>query len=117
MKAKTPLWIGSAVSALAVLPVVAADHDVSVTIYANDTALIQDHRNINVTGGRQRLEFQNVSARIRPETVSLAAEGITIVEQNFDFDLLTPTKMMEKAVGQEVTLVRTSPGTGAETRE
>jgi hypothetical protein len=58
-----------------------------------------------------------VSARIRPETVSLAAEGITIVEQNFDFDLLTPTKMMEKAVGQEVTLVRTSPGTGAETRE
>ncbi|HEY2401149.1 MAG TPA: hypothetical protein VGI23_12400, partial [Steroidobacteraceae bacterium] len=117
MKAKTPLWIGSAVSALAVLPVVAADHDVSVTIYANDTALIQDHRSINVTGGRQRLEFQNVSARIRPETVSLAAEGITIVEQNFDFDLLTPTKMMEKAVGQEVTLVRTSPGTGAETRE
>jgi len=117
MKAKTPLWIGSAVSALAVLPVVAADHDVSVTIYANDTALIQDHRSINVTGGRQRLEFQNVSAQIRPETVSLAAEGITIVEQNFDFDLLTPTKMMEKAVGQEVTLVRTSPGTGAETRE
>ncbi len=117
MKAKTPLWIGSAVSALAVLPVVAADHDVSVTIYANDTALIQDHRSINVTGGRQRLEFQNVSARIRPETVSLAAEGITIVEQHFDFDLLTPTKMMEKAVGQEVTLVRTSPGTGAETRE
>lgn len=117
MKAKTPLWIGSAVSALAVLPVVAADHDVSVTIYANDTALIQDHRSINVTGGRQRLEFQNVSARIRPETVSLASEGISIVEQNFDFDLLTPTKMMEKAVGQEVTLVRTSPGTGAETRE
>ena len=117
MKAKTPLWIGSAVSALAVLPVAAADHDVSVTIYANDTALIQDHRSINVTGGRQRLEFQNVSAQIRPETVSLAAEGITIVEQNFDFDLLTPTKMMEKAVGQEVTLVRTSPGTGAETRE
>jgi hypothetical protein len=117
MKAKTPLWMGSAVSALAVLPVVAADHDVSVTIYANDTALIQDHRSINVTGGRQRLEFQNVSARIRPETVSLAAEGISIVEQNFDFDLLTPTKMMEKAVGQEVTLVRTSPGTGTETRE
>lgn len=109
--------MGSAVSALAVLPVAAADHDVSVTIYANDMALIQDHRSINVTGGRQRLEFQNVSAQIRPETVALAAEGISIVEQNFDFDLLTPAKMMEKAVGQEVTLVRTTPGTGAETRE
>src|SRR3569833_181644 len=117
MKTKTPLWIGSAVSALGALPAGAADHDIAVTIYSKDTALIQDHRSINVTGGRQRLEFQNVSARIRPETVALAAEGITIVEQNFDFDLLTPAKMMEKAVGQEVTLVRTSPGTGTETRE
>ena len=118
MRAKMPLWIGSAVSALATLPAIAAtDHDIAVTIYANDTALIQDHRSINVTGGRQRIEFQNVSAQIRPETVSLAAEGLTIVEQNFDFDLLTPAKLMEKAVGQEVTLVRVSPGSGAETRE
>src|SRR4051812_15829049 len=117
MKAKTPLWIGSAVSALGALPAFAADHDIAVTIYSNDMALIQDHRSINVTGGRQRVDFQNVSARIRPETVALAAEGITIIEQNFDFDLLTPAKMMEKAVGQEVTLVRTSPGTGTETRE
>ena len=122
MRAKTSLWSGSAVSALAVLVVLpaaatAADRDLAVTIYANGTALVQDHRSINVTGGRQRLEFQNVSAQIQPETVSLAADGISIVEQNFDFDLLTPGKMMEKAVGQEVTLVRTSPGTGAETRE
>jgi hypothetical protein len=117
MRAKTSLWIGSAISALASLPAMAADRDLSVTIYANGTALIQDHRSISVASGRQRLEFQNVSAQIQPETVSLAAEGISIVEQNFDFDLLTPEKMMEKAVGQEVTLVRTSPGTGTETRE
>jgi hypothetical protein len=117
MRAKMPLWIGSAVSALAAVPAMAADHDVAVTIYANDTALVQDHRSINVTGGRQRIEFQNVSAQIRPETVALAADGLTIVEQNFDFDLLTPAKLMEKAVGQEVTLVRVSPGSGAETRE
>jgi hypothetical protein len=58
-----------------------------------------------------------VSAQIRPETVSLAAGDLTIVEQNFDFDLLTPAKLMEKAVGQEVTIVRVTPGTGAETRE
>ncbi len=93
MRAKTSLWIGSAVSALAALPVAAAATAAIAiwsTIYANGTALIQDHRSINVTGGRQRLEFQNVSARIQPETVSLAAEGISIVEQNFDFDLLTP---------------------------
>jgi hypothetical protein len=117
MRGKRFLWVGGALSALAALPAFPADHDVSVTIYANDLALVQDHRSINVTGGRQRIEFQNVSAKIRPETVSLAADGLTIVEQNFDFDLLTPAKMMEKAVGQEVTLVRVSPGTGAETRE
>jgi hypothetical protein len=58
-----------------------------------------------------------VSAQIRPETVSLSAADISIVEQNFDFDLLTPAKLMEKAVGQEVTIVRVNPATGAETRE
>ena len=95
----------------------ASDQDLSVTIYAGDLALIQDHRTVNLAGGRQRLEFQNVSAQIRSETVSLAASDLTIVEQNFDFDLLTPAKLMEKAVGHEVTIVRTNPATGAETPE
>src|ERR1700688_1189744 len=80
-------------------------------------ALIQDRRDIEVKGGRQRVEFQDVSAQIRPETVSLTAADISIVEQNFDFDLLTPAKLMEKAVGKEVTIVRVNPATGAETKE
>jgi hypothetical protein len=95
----------------------ASDPDLAVTIYADDLALVQDHRTIDLTGGKQRIEFQNVSAKIRSETVSLAARDLTIVEQNFDYDLLTPAKLMEKAVGQSVTVVRTNPGTGAETRE
>ena len=94
-----------------------AARELAVTIYASDVALIQDHRTIDLTGGRQRLEFQDVSAQIRPETVSLAAGDLTIVEQNFDFDLLTPAKLMEKAVGQTITIVRVNPATGAETRE
>jgi hypothetical protein len=109
--------IGIALGLLTAFPAWPADHDVSVTIYTNDLALVQDHRIVTLTGGRQRIEFPNVSAEIRPETVSLAASGLTILEQNFDFDLLTPAKLMEKAVGQEVTLVRVTPGTGAETRE
>jgi hypothetical protein len=96
---------------------VAADRTLSVTIYADDLALVQDRRDIEVKGGRQRIEFQDVSAQIRPETASLTAGDISIVEQNFDFDLLTPGKLMEKAVGHEVTIVRVSPATGAETRE
>ena len=95
----------------------AADADLSVTIYTDDLALVQDHRTIDLTGGKQRIEFENVSAQIRPETVSLAARDLSIVEQNFDYDLLSPMKLMEKAVGHTVTLVRTNPSTGAETRE
>src|ERR1700742_552838 len=91
-----------------------ADQDLSVTIYTDDLALVQDHRTIDLSGGKQRIEFENVSARIRPETASLAARDLSIVEQNFDYDLLTPGKLMEKAVGHTVTLVRTNPGTGAE---
>src|SRR6202161_2286524 len=95
----------------------AAERTLSVTIYAGDLALVQDRRDIDVKGGRQRIEFQDVSAQIRPETVSLTAADIGIVEQNFDFDLLTPAKLMEKAVGQQITIVRVNPATGAETRE
>ena len=94
-----------------------AQGDVSVTIYNNDVALVQDMRQIAINAGRSRIEFPDVSARIRPETLSFAANGAAIVEQNFDFDLLTPQKMMEKAIGQTVTLIRTNPATGLETRE
>ncbi|HWG70718.1 MAG TPA: DUF4139 domain-containing protein [Steroidobacteraceae bacterium] len=95
----------------------AAERSLSVTIYNDDLALVQDRRDIDLKGGRQRIEFQDVSAQIRPETASLTAGDISIVEQNFDFDLLTPAKLMEKAVGHEVTIVRVNPATGAETRE
>ena len=40
-----------------------------------------------------------------------------MVEQNFDYDLLTPAKMMEKAVGRQIKVIRTNPATGQETPE
>ena len=89
---------------------------VSVTIYNNNQALVQDVRNLNLPRGRSKQQFPDVSAQIRAETVTLSGPGIGIVEQNFDFDLLTPAKLMEKAVGQTVTLIRTNPATGAESR-
>lgn len=92
-----------------------AQGDVSVTIYNNGQALVQDIRQLNIRSGRSTVTFPDVSAMIRPETLSFAAANTAIVEQNFDFDLLTPQKLMEKAVGQEVTLIRTNPATGAET--
>lgn len=94
-----------------------AQGDVAVTIYNNGQSLVQDDRQLSVAVGRNRIEFPDVSARIRPETVTLSGPGISIVEQNFDFDLLTPDKLMDKAVGQSITLVRTNPATGVERSE
>ncbi|WP_298195095.1 DUF4139 domain-containing protein [Novosphingobium sp.] len=94
-----------------------AQGDVSLTIYNNDLALVQDKRQITLQRGTNRQEFPDVSAMIRPETVTLGSGDAGIVEQNFDYDLLSPEKLLDKAVGQTVTLVRTNPATGVETRE
>ncbi len=98
-------------------PNATAQGDVSVTVYNNGQALVQDVRQLPIASGRSTIAFPDVSAMIRPETLSFTAEGTGIVEQNFDFDLLTPAKLIEKAIGQDVTLIRTNPATGQETRE
>lgn len=93
------------------------DQKLSITIYNNDLALVQDVRKLEVPVGRTRLEFKNVSAHIQPQTVALAGKGLGVVEQNFDYDLLTPAKMMEKAVGKQIRVLRIIPGTGKEVAE
>jgi hypothetical protein len=98
-------------------PSQSAQGDVAVTIYNNNLALVQDTRQLDLAAGRSRREFPDVSAQIRPETVTLTGADIGIVEQNFDFDLLSPQALMQKAVGETITLVRTNPATGSETRE
>jgi hypothetical protein len=94
-----------------------AQGDLSVTIYSNDLALVQDVRHLDLPAGRTRQAFADVSAAIRPETVGLVAPDATVIEQNFDYDLLSPTSLMQKAIGETITLLRTNPGTGVETRE
>ena len=89
----------------------------SITIYNEDLALVRDQRSMTLEAGRNRVEFPDVSAQIIPESVVLKADGLALIEQNFDFDLLTPAKLMEKAVGQTVQIVRINPGNGAEVRE
>jgi len=93
------------------------DKRLALTIYNSDLALVEHVRPLNVAAGRHRLEFQGVSAQIMAQTVSFASTGLTVIEQNFDYDLLTPEKLMEKAIGQRVRIVRTNPGTGEETEE
>jgi hypothetical protein len=112
---RLPLILTASLVALATAA--SADTGIDITIYADNQALVQDTRQVTFTGAPQKVEFKNVSAQIRPETASLAASDMRIIEQNFDYDLLSPAKIMENAVGQTITLVRTNPATGAETRE
>ena len=98
-------------------PDATAQGEVALTIYNNGLGLVQDVRQLNIAQGRSRVEFPDVSAAIQAQTLSFAAADTTIIEQNFDYDLLTPTKLMEKAIGQTVTLLRTNPATGIEVRE
>ena len=95
--------------------------EVAVTIYNENLALVKDTRKITLPSGEARLAWRDVSAHIRPETALLRnlthPKGFFLVEQNFDFDLLTPQKLLEKYVGKDVTVLRTHPTTGADTSE
>ncbi|MDR2220732.1 MAG: DUF4139 domain-containing protein [Methylobacillus sp.] len=94
---------------------------VAVTIYNENLALIKDQRTITLGSGQSALAFRDVSAQMRPETAllrSLNQPGkLAVIEQNFNFDLLTPQKLLEKFVGKTVGIVKTHPTTGAETIE
>jgi hypothetical protein len=99
----------------------ADQQEVAVTIYNGDMALVKDLRRVPLATGPGTLAFRDVSARMRPETAqlrSISAPGsVEVLEQNFDFDVLTPQKLLEKNVGRSVQVVRTNPATGQETTE
>ena len=94
-----------------------APHTLSITVYNDNLALVQDERHLDIPAGRTRSNSRMFPPASSPETVALSGAGLGVVEQNFDYDLLTPAKMMEKAVGQQIEIVRTNPGTGAQTTE
>lgn len=89
----------------------------AVTIYNGDLALVKDARKVKLGNGDNLLAWREVSARMQPETALLhTLEGgqLTLLEQNFNFDLLTPQSLLEKSVGDSVRVIRTQPITGAE---
>lgn len=99
----------------------AADREATaITVYNDDLALVKERRRIDLPAGLTRLSLREVAAQMRPETALLrAASGapLHLVEQNFDFDLLTPQKLLEKYVGREVSVIRSHPTSGEEKRE
>jgi Uncharacterized conserved protein len=97
----------------------ADQRELAVTIYNNDLALVKDQRRVKLDSGLNSLALRDVSAQIRPETALLKSLNGTfsVLEQNFDFDLLTPQKLLEKFVGKSVEVIQTNPATGVEIRE
>ena len=94
---------------------------IAVTIYNNNLALVKDQRKVKLGSGIQKLAIGDVSAQIRPETALLKSlsqpDGVFTLEQKFEFDLLTPEKLLEKYVGKSVSIIKTHPTTGQETIE
>jgi len=82
---------------------------VNITVYNSNLGLVRETRRLNLAVGKVALRFADVTAQIRPETVHLASltspAGLRILEQNYQYDLLNPAKMLDKFVGREITLV------------
>ncbi len=84
--------------------------DLSVTVYNSNIALVRDVRQIRLQSGTFPLRFEDVAASINPATVHFRSltdpAKLNVVEQNYEYDLLDPQKLLQKYVGREVTLVR-----------
>jgi len=85
--------------------------DVALTVYNVDLGLVREIREFPLASGETVVRYEGVASRIDPRTVSVKSltdpDRFDVVEQNYVFDLISPEKLMEKYVGQEVELVET----------
>jgi hypothetical protein len=81
--------------------------DLSVTVYNSNIALVRDVRQIRLQPGVFPLRFEDVAASIMPATVHFRSltdpSKLNVIEQNYEYDLLDPQKLLNKYVGKEVT--------------
>ena len=89
-----------------------------VTVYNSNIGLVKDSRQIKLGKGIQELRFMDVAAQIIPTSVSIrplaGPGGFTILEQNYEYDLLSPSKLLDKYVGKELKLYSKNPYTDKE---
>jgi hypothetical protein len=95
--------------------------DLNVTVYNSNIALIRDVRQLALPGGIFRLKFMDIAATVNPATVHFRSltdpDKLGVIEQNYEYDLLEPAKLLHKYVGREVTLVRSYQENGTTKRE
>jgi len=85
-------------------------NELALTVYNSDLALVRDVRTIRLPRGEFDLRFMDIAATVNPATVHLRSlsepSGLDIIEQNYEYDLLEPDKLLRKYVGREVILMR-----------
>jgi hypothetical protein len=95
--------------------------DLNVTVYNSNIALVRDVRQLALPGGLFRLKFMDIAATVNPATVHFRSltdpDKLGVIEQNYEYDLLEPAKLLHKYVGREVTLVRAYQENGTTRRE
>jgi hypothetical protein len=114
------LLLGSVTSAPASQEITTTRKDqksVAVTIYNQNRALVREVRAVTLPRGKNVLAFKEVSAQIEPETARFSGPSLNVLEQHFEYDLLTPQTLLQKYEGKEVTLIKTHPVTGEESAQ
>ena len=95
--------------------------DLNITVYNSNIALVRDVRNLTLPSGTFRLKFMDIAATVNPATVHFRsltdADKLAVIEQNYEYDLLEPAKLLHKYVGKEITLVRSYQDNGTTKRE
>ena len=92
--------------------------DMALTVYNDNLGLVKDQREITLQKGSGELRFMDVASGIIPASVSITSlsdsGSFRILEQNYEYDLLNPQKLLDKYVGKEVQLYQKNPYTERE---
>lgn len=92
---------------------------VNLTVYNGGMALVHDWRRLNLYRGMNRIAWRDVSEGMDETSVLLEPIGssnhVTVLEQNFDFDLLDPDALLNRYVGKMVTVVHPARFAGQRT--
>ncbi len=101
------------IAGAAPLKITAAEQrDVMITVYNGNLGLVKDVREVRLDAGLIETHFMDVAAQIDPTSVLLRSltdpAGLKILEQNYEYDLLSSEKLMEKYVGRKVRLYQSN---------
>jgi hypothetical protein len=95
--------------------------ELALTVYNSDIALVRDVRNLQLPRGTSNLRFMDIAATVNPATVHFRSlsepSRVNVLEQNYEYDLLEPDKLLRKYVGRDVTLIRLLQRNGATVEE